>query len=153
MAKEPSQEHLQAIVGRELSAEETARIRFIHAVASSTSDDGTTTLRNLIVPRPNSCYGTRYLDVAGFATTGSDGTRQFRLTDFLCHTGERFGQPINVVATPLSDRPRFLTLRHTLVNDGEDVEIQVWSWDTGGTPAASVSFDWRCRVELPIIIL
>ena len=153
MATKPNQKDLEAIVGHELSAEAAARIRFTYAVASSSSEDGITTLRDLVVVSPNRCYRTRLLDVGGFATTGGDGKSQFRLTEFICHTGERFGQPINVVATPLSSEPCLLTLRHTLVNDGEDVEIQVWSWDTGGKPAPTVSFDWRCRVELPIVIL
>ena len=153
MATKPKKKDLEAIAGHELSAEVAARIRFTYAVASKVSEDCTTTLRDLVVPRPNQCYDARLLDVGGYATTGDDGRTQFRLTEFICHTGERFGQPINVVATPLSSEPCLLTLRHTLVNNGEDVEIQVWSWDTGGKPAPTVSFDWRCRVELPIVIL
>ena len=147
------QEDLKAILGEEFSPEAAGRLNLVQAVASSTvSNDAVTTLRNLVVPRPNRCYGTRLLDVSGFWFTGNDGKRTFRLTDFICHTGERFGQPINVVATPLSPTACFLTLNHTLVDDGADVEIEVWSWDAAGAAAPGVSFDWRCRVELPIII-
>jgi hypothetical protein len=148
------QKHLEAIAGHKLSAGAAERIRFVQAVASSTiSDNGVITLRDLIVARPNRCYGTRLLDVSGFATTGSDGKSRFRLTDFICHTGERFGPPINVVATPLSSTPCFLTVLHTLVNNGADVEIEVSTWNADGKAVPTVSFDWRCRVELPIVIL
>jgi hypothetical protein len=154
MAKKADiQKHLEAILGYELPGEAAERITLVQAVASSTvSDNASTTLRHLIVARPNRCYGTRLLDVGGFWFTGNDGKSTFRLTDFICHTGERFGRPINVVATPLSSTPCFLTLNHTLVDNGADVQIEVWSWDAAGAPAPAVSFDWRCRVELPIII-
>src|SRR5215211_4662415 len=152
--KRDIQEHLEAILGYKLPADAVERINFWQNVASSTvSEDAVITSRNLIAPRPNRCYGSRLLDVSGIATTGSDGTTRFRLTDFICHTGENFGQPINVVATPLSSTACFVTVIHTLVDDGADVEIQVWSWDAGGAPAPAVWFDWRCRVQMPRIIL
>jgi hypothetical protein len=153
MATKPEiRKHLEAILGYKLPAGAAERIDFVQAVASSTVSDGFTTLRNLIVPRPNRCYQARLLDVSGIATTGNDGKSRFRLTDFLCHTGETFGEPINVVATPLSSTPCFLTVIHSLVNDGADVEIQVSTWDASGTAAPTVSFDWRCRVELKTVI-
>jgi hypothetical protein len=138
---------LEKVLGDEFSAEAIERIRFIQAVATwDVTDRGSTTYRDLIVVRPNRCDPTSLVDVSGVASTGSDATRQLRLSDFTCLTDLHFQHPINVVATPLSSTPCFVTLSHTLVNDGEDVEIQVWSWDSGGDPAPAVSFDWRCRV-------
>jgi hypothetical protein len=130
------------------------RLTLVRPVASSTISDGTTTLRSLIVGFPNLCVPSKLLDVTGIASSGADGKGRFRLTSFLCPAGNfRFGFPINVVATPLSTTPCFLTLVHTLVNNGADVEIEVSTWDAAGAPAPNVSFDWRCRVELVNVIL
>ena len=57
-----------------------------------------------------------------------------------------FDYPINVVATPLSSEPFFVTLMHVLLPDSKDVEITVSAWDANGKAAAGVAFDWRCRV-------
>jgi len=144
------EKHLEAILGYKLPANAVERINFVQAVASRTISFGWTTWKNLIVPRPNQCPDAKLLDVSGLATTGTDGKSRFRLTDFMCHTGEPFREPINVVATPLSSAPCFLTVLYTLMNNGADVEIQVSTWDAGGTPAPTVAFDWRCRVELEL---
>jgi hypothetical protein len=154
MATKPAdvQKNLEAILGEKLPQGAVQRIKLMQAVASSTISDGFTTLRNILILRPNQCYQSRLLDVSGIANTGTDGTARFRLTAFLCQGGP-FAPPINVVATPLSLTPCFLTLNHTLVNNGDDVEIQVFTWNADGAPAPLVSFDWRCRVELPQIVV
>jgi hypothetical protein len=157
LSKPEIHKHLEAIIGHKLSPDEVERIRFTQTVASSTiADNGTITLQYVILARPNLCYGSRLLDVSGVAFTGTDGKLSFRLTSFICHAGERFGETINVVATPLSTAPCFVTVSHALVNTpqpGSDVEIQASSWDAAGAPAPLVSFDWRCRVELLTVIL
>src|SRR4051812_16098291 len=114
---------LEAIVG----ADAVQLITFIQSVATSTDSGGLTIRKNLIVATPNQCFPTTpLLDVAGFFTTGSEGKTVFRLTDFLCALPDGiFTQPINVVATPLSSTPCFLTVVHSLVNNGADVEIKV----------------------------
>ncbi len=146
--------HLEAILGESLTADAIARINLFQAVASSTVSDGSTTLKNIRpVAVPNHCYQTRLLDVSGIFTTGTDGKSFFRLTDFICPTGETFGPTINVVATPLSTTPCFLTVNRSLVNNGANVEIHVSTWNADGTAAPSISFDWRCRVELVTVIL
>jgi hypothetical protein len=53
--------------------------------------------------------------------------------------------PVNVVATPNSSDPFFLTIQHSLIGLA-DVEIKVWTWDANGAAAPGVPFDWRCRV-------
>ena len=150
--KRQPQQDIEAGEKRPLTKAE--RITLFQAVASSTISDGTTTFRSLIVAFPNRCVSSKLLDVTGSAASGADGKSRFRLTSFLCPEGNfRFGFPINVVATPLSTTPSFLTVVHTLVNNGADVEIEVSTWDAAGTPAPNVSFDWRCRVDLPNIVL
>jgi len=164
---------LEAIVGYNLNTEALQFINLIQSVASSTITlDGSITQRSLFFPRPNECRSSRLLDVSGFATSGSNGKILFRLNSFLCPFGgvlpptldptlpptlppppPKYSQPINVVATPLSSTPCFLTLVHSLVDNGADVEIKVSTWDANGVAAPNVSFDWRCRVPLLDIIL
>lgn len=143
---------LEDLLGQKLSPDAAKLINLFQAVASYTRTPGTTTKRNVLILRPNVCYLADLLDVSGFAITGTDGTSTFWLTNFICHSGERFNQPINVVATPFSSTPCFVTMTHSLVNNGDDVEIKVASWDPGGAPAPQVAFNWRCRVELQVII-
>ena len=128
---------------------------FIQSVATSTESEGLIIRKNLVAATPNQCFTTNpLLDVAGFFSTGSDGKTVFRLTDFLCPLPDGiFTQPINVVATPLSSTPCFLTVGHLLVNNGTDVEITVSTWDASGAAAPKVSFNWRCRVAHPHILL
>ena len=165
MANKPdTKKHLEAILGHKLTDDEVQLIRFVFPVAAHTltTDENTfTTLRNLFFPSPNECRAARLLDISGIATTDNNGQRVFKLSEFICHSsrpGEnRFQQPINVVATPRSTTPCFLTVTHSLVNtnglEGVDVEIKVFMWDANGAPAPNVSFDWRCRVDIPNIIL
>ena len=162
---------LEAIVGRNLNAEALQFINLTQLVASSNITlDGSITQSSLLVARPNECRSSRLLDVSGFATSGRYVKALFRLNSFLCPFGgvgpanpnpdvpatlppPKFSQPINVVATPLSSTPCFLTLVHSLVDNGADVEIKVSTWDANGAAAPNVSFDWRCRVPLLDIIL
>lgn len=141
---------LEAVFG----VETVQLIKLIQPVATSTESAGIIIEKNLIVATPNQCFSfPRLLDVAGFFTTGSDGKSLFRLTDFLCPADEIFIQPINIVATPFSSTPCFLTVAHSLLNEGADVEIKVSTWDVNGVAAPNVSFNWRCRVTLQNIIL
>lgn len=165
MATKPdTKKHLEAILGHKLSDDEVQLIQFVFPVAAHTitTDENTfTTLQNLFIASPNECRAARLLDISGLATTDNNGQRVFKLSEFICHSSptaaNRFQQPINVVATPRSTTPCFLTVTHSLVNtDGlkaVDVEIKVFTWDANGAPAPNVSFDWRCRVDIPNIIL
>lgn len=146
--KSETKKQLEAILGHKLGDDAVQFIQLIHSVALSTNTPGQTTQRHLLIARPNSCYQNQVLDVSGFATTASNGQSLFRLTDFLCPGEIRFLQPINVVATPFSSTPCFLTVVHSLLNNGADVEIKVFAWDANGAAAPNVSFNWRCRVEL-----
>lgn len=158
---------LEAIVGHNLTTEALQHINLIQLVASSNIIlDGSITQRSLIAVRPNECSQFRLLDVSGFATSGSDGKALIRLNSFLCPFGgggglinatpdapaplpiPKYLQPINTVATPFSSTPSFLTLVHSLVDNGADVEIKVSTWDANGVAAPNVSFNWRCRVPL-----
>ena len=144
--------HVEAILGRKLGVGELERITFIQAVATFDRLSGTTVKQNQLILQPNLCNDALLLDVTGIGITDNEGKRTLRLRGFLCDVGERFNFPMNCVATPLSLTPVFVTLNHTLVNNGDDVEMQFFTWDAAGAPAPRVSFDWRCRVELQQII-
>ena len=121
-------------------------------VAISTKTPCTVTRRNQIVNKPNQCFDNRVVDVSGFAQTDDTGRAVFRLSDFICPAGEIYGPPINVLATARSKKPFFLTVEHKLINSNKDVEIMVFGWDANGAPAPGLQFNWRCRVQHPLII-
>ena len=148
-----SKKQVEAILGEKLGDDAVQLIQFIQPVALSTRSSSITTYKHSLIARPAVCYQNNALDVSGFATTASNGQSVFRLSNFICPSGEVYNNPINVVATPFSSKPFFLTVMHSLVNNGLDVEIKVCAWDANGAAAPNVSFNWRCRVELPIIIL
>ena len=122
-------------------------------VAISTETACTITRKNQVANTPNRCFDNRVVDVSGFATTDATGQLVFRLSDFICPAGEIYGPPINVLATARSKKPFFLTVDHRLINSNKDVEITVFGWDANGAPAPGLQFNWRCRVQHPLIIL
>ena len=150
---EVKKEHIEGILGESVGKEALPLIQLFQDVAISTETPSRTTQRSLIVARPNRCFDSRVIDVSGFAQTQANGQAVFKLSNFLCPAGEIFSLPINVLATPISPKPFFLTVMHKLVNNGADVEITVFSWDANGAPAPGITFNWRCRVEHPHVIL
>lgn len=148
-----NKKEIEAILGEKIGDDAMELIKFVLPVALSTRSTSITTHKSQSVPRPNVCYQNNALDVSGWATTGSNGQSVFRLTQFICSQGELFNSPINVIATPFSSKPFFLTVTHSLTNNRADVEIKVFAWNANGAAAPSVTFNWRCRVELPLIIL
>jgi hypothetical protein len=92
-----------------------------------------------------------FLDASGRASTGPDGKRVFRLSDFVCDINS-FSEPVFLIATPKTSRPCHVTLTHELIgNPGEpglfsDVEITAFTWTPDGTADPNIAFDWRCRV-------
>ena len=151
---EIKKQQIEAILGEKLSDEALGLIFLVQNIAISTNDPSRTTQKSVLVNSPNNrCVDSRTLDVSGFAQTLGNGQNVLRLSNFLCPAGERFSFPINIVATPISSKPFFMTVIGTLINNGEDVEMKFFSWDANGAAAPSISFNWRCRVELQNFIL
>jgi hypothetical protein len=149
---EVKKEHLEEILGESISPEALPAIQLFQDVAVSTETPGRTTQRSLIVFRPNRCFTSNAIDVSGFTQTQANGQVVFRLSSFLCPATQTFTLPINVLATPISQKPFFLTVMQALVNNGADVEITVFAWDANGAPAGNVAFNWRCRVTSFILL-
>jgi len=121
-------------------------------------DEGQVTYERIFLPG-KTCSPSELLDVAGNSSTGADGKRVFRLSDFLCSTSNNFAAPVNLVATPRSTSPCYATSTLTLVPNPalptafNDVEITIFTWAPNGSPAPSVSVDWRCRlVQFEVIL-
>jgi len=98
-----------------------------------------------------------FLDASGRASTGPDGRRVFRLSDFICDISS-FSEPVFLIATPKTSRACHVTLTHELIeHPGDpgsfsDVEITAFTWTPNGTADPDIAFDWRCRVvSNPII--
>jgi hypothetical protein len=142
---------LDELLGEELSAEQLQNIQLFLKVATwNRIEDGRVTRTSPILPG-KFCDPQKLLEVSGVAATGANGKVRFRLKEFLCLDLLTFDYPINVVATPLASKPVFLTVKHSLVmnpanNLGEDVAIEVFTWDANGAPAPKIAFNWRCRV-------
>lgn len=146
---------LEAAVGQELAVDAVAHLGFtrtpvgLYDITSTPEGSSFVTSRGLIRVLPKICVATRILDVSGWGIMGSDGQRTFRLSEFFCYTatlGVTLEAPINVIATPNTRVPCFLTSQYSLVDDHKDVEITLSAWDPNGAAAPDISFDWRCRV-------
>jgi hypothetical protein len=142
---------LDELLGEELSAEQLQNIQLFLKIATwNRIEDGRVTRTSPILPG-KFCDPQKLLEVSGVAATGANGKVRFRLKDFLCLDLLTFDYPINVLATPLASKPVFLTVKHSLVMNpantlGEDVAIEVFTWDANGAPAPKIAFNWRCRV-------
>jgi hypothetical protein len=95
------------------------------------------------------CQDVTAIDVAGQSSTGADGTRRWRLKDFICG-GRNVQRPVSFVATAATGRPVTVTAR--IVSPGPDLEVDVFTWTPAGDPAPNVSFSWRCWAETFLVV-
>lgn len=151
MAKNPElKTHFDVILGRDAAADfPDAEVLLREIVGAYSFSDGNVTAREIGTTGNSTkrCGRAGLLDVSGVARTGADGTSKFVLEDFFCRSeGTTIFHPVNFVATPLSRRPIFLTATRSLAGPLV-VEIEVRTWDAAGSPAANISFDWRCRIR------
>jgi hypothetical protein len=146
---------LETALGEELAVPALDRFNLFTTVGaySFQRQDSFTTRQSIVVIIPKACSPSALLDVDGFSATGSDGKAVFRLSGFVCLPPVSIGPPLNIVATPQSTTPVYLTAEHVLVNDAADVEYTVFSWAPNGSPAPNVFFDWRSRVSFNDIVL
>lgn len=145
----------EELFGKELARDALKLVKSSFSVAAynKITDEAYVTSKRVVFPFVKVCTPHPLFDIGGVAATGSDGKRVFRLSEFACFgtlaggvPAITFDHPINVVATPLSSEPFFVTVMHVLLPDSTDVEITVFAWDANGKAAAHVAFDWRCRV-------
>jgi len=147
-------ETLETALGEELAVSTVDKLNLFTIVGAHSfhRQDSFTTTQSIVVFIPKSCNPAALLDVDGFAATAADGKAVFRLSRFACFSAT-IGQPLNIVATPQSTAPVYLTAQHVLVDNATDVEFTVFSWAPNGSPAPNVFFDWRSRVSFNDIVL
>ena len=122
--------------------------------------DGSLTVRDdSVVTNDPMCYHNfNSIDLSGGSITDATGRTTWRLLNTVCledvpQGGFLIDYPISFVATPISDKPGYITVKQVLPSpQPNDVFIEVYSWDKAGEPAPSMPFYWRCRIPLTIII-
>ncbi len=154
MADKPHpRKQLEAAIGRELDPSVAPFWKEFQWLAATFVDIDQDDVRSLatyrsILPEvPRYCDFIRIIDAAGAGMTGSDGKSVFRLSQYVCEADVVYTST-NVVATPLTQGPFFLTVERAVVDNGADVEITVSTWAPNGAVAPDVMFDWRCRVTI-----
>jgi hypothetical protein len=150
-------QQLGELTGGELDLTDVQIINLFTAIGARTDSDGSVTYRHIVLPR-KFCSGARLMDVTGQSVTAGNGAVTFLLSSFICATRLSVLPPVNLVATPFSVRPVYVTTQYKLVPDPAvpgafiDLEITLMAWSSGGSPAPEVTIDWRCRlVEVDII--
>jgi hypothetical protein len=97
------------------------------------------------------------VDVSGGSSTSTNGRKTWRLSDVMClpqyESYYELGGPVSFVATPMGDKPIFLTTTVTIQSSPKDLVVEVYTWDKQGNPAPCVPFCWRCRLAYPIIVI
>ena len=94
------------------------------------------------------CLDEVALDISGdTAATADNGQINWRLSDFVCTAkNQRFARPLSFVATPITDKPVYLTIKPFITDLADDVVVSVFSWDTTGAPKPRTVFSWRIQV-------
>lgn len=142
---------LEELAGRELDLTDVQVINLITAIGARTDSDGSVTYQHVILPR-KFCRDARLMDVTGQVVTAGNGAVTFLLSSFICVTPLSVLPPVNLVATPFSPRPVYVTTEYKLVPNPAvpaafaDLEITLMAWSPGGSPAPEVVIDWRCRL-------
>lgn len=152
---------IEAIVGHEIEETEEQLISLWYPIGSHVFEQDASVAWKFLFTQAKSCRAETLLDASGKGTTGTDGKRVFKLTDFVCMTlGDRYEllEPVNIVATPRSITSVFVTTDYVAVTSGSppstiDLQLTIFAWDANGAPAANVNFHWRCRVPYRYTIL
>ena len=93
------------------------------------------------------CFNSGGLDVGGKAVTDGAGKVTLYLSTFVCLPSLKTAEPVSFVATARSKNPVIMT--YTTVSTGDDLVLEVYSWDTSGNPAPGIDFSWRCWTHTP----
>jgi hypothetical protein len=159
MATEPEdiKKKIEAIAGREINVETEQLKSLWYPAAAYDYSDGYINWQHIFLPGMR-CDNARLLDASGASYTDASGRRVFRLSQFVCLPQYRFlSEPVNLLATPRSKDPYYVTAVHLLLDESDflrsDVEIAIFGWDRNGAPAPELPFHWRCRVHLGTPVL
>lgn len=107
--------------------------------------DRTPQLSETLEASTATCLYSNGIDVGGKSRTDASGTATVRLSSYVCVPGLETGEPVSFVATARSRNPVVMTFR--TVSTGDDLALEVFSWDAAGNPAPRVDFAWRCWTQ------
>lgn len=97
------------------------------------------------------CFAGQSMDIGGKAATGADGKMRWKLSNYICDLGQIIiEEPIAFVATARSTTPVVMTTN--TISVGNDLEIDVFSWDQSGNPSPGKRYSWRCWFNFPPVI-
>jgi hypothetical protein len=101
------------------------------------------------------CTENEIIDVSGTGKTLNDGKIELKLSSFLCSEDFPllFESPAIVVVTARAQSPILVTARASVTANKGDVKIEVETWGMDGAAAPRQSFNWMCRVPLPVYII
>ena len=157
---------LEAFAGHKIDATKEQVEQRLHiftfpfsAYSFTPASIGEVVSRSILAFVPPSCAESELLDVSGIATTTDTGSVTLLIKDFLCPNEDArvYSEPVNIVATPVSATPFFLTVTHSLVitpplTFATNVQIDIFAWGANGAPAPNVVVNWRCRVPTSPLI-
>ncbi len=107
------------------------------------------------------CEEKNVVDISGSNNTDGQGKMLWNLRDVIdpCDRGlDLFCDPYSFVATPISRKPAYITVRKNVSSSlgptcKKDISFVVYTWDKDGNPAPNVGFYWRCRVVSASLVL
>ncbi|MEM9740493.1 MAG: hypothetical protein AAF829_11545 [Pseudomonadota bacterium] len=105
---------------------------------------------------PRESCSTRFatVDICGLTRTGRDGSVRWKLSDYQCGPISQetaYEQPHGFVATAMTSSPVLVTARQRLLDN--DVEFDVFTWQTDGMPAERIQFSWRYWVTSTVQVV
>lgn len=87
-------------------------------------------------------FGT--ISIYGSGKTNSEGKTTISMHKYSCDDASFFTFPVYFIATPKGMDPIFLTFSSR--PKGNDVECIVYAWQSDGTFAANIQFNWHCSL-------
>jgi len=162
LQKKDLTKHFEAILGRPLGEFEAGviKLREEMAVWSFESDNGNIMSREIGTTGDSTkaCSSSNLFSIGGLASTGENGKIEFLLSDYHCAGVLSISFPIIFVATVQSQEPIFVTSRTFEVYSSgsgniSDVRVELYTWDSNGSPAGSKFVKWFCQFpNFPIIL-
>ena len=97
------------------------------------------------------CYETPMLQVNGTVSTNHDGEAKMTLSDHICSFVQGpasrilYHGPLNFLVTPSSLQPSMFSAMARIIENGNDIEMSINSWDKNNKPLPHISFYWQLK--------
>ncbi len=111
----------------------------------------------ILAQKPFCEHNFQSVDLSGSSSTDANGKKTWRLSDHMClpeyESWYALAGPVSFVATPVTDKPTYITNTVKIQSSPKDLIVEVYSWDKQGNPSPNMVFCWRCRLLYPTVIL